>query len=292
MQLTEVTPGLKVINFETLTKDTQLAKEVQTNLTRLGLLDPPADGKFGQFSIQALKEFQFLMKISESGLGPQTSKALSEVAEAIPLNLGNDLASRFVKYMQSKKYFVAVGERCYNIVYLEGAEADGTPNQDTFNEWNDRRIVIEIASGTPKIVGNWLATTEPGDRYTYRPMNPKGAARIAFGQYKAWQVGTHGNSQPHEALVQCGTLGVHRDANKDGLRIGDAIDEGTSFGINQHWGYDLPKVGIASAGCLVGQSRKGHREFMALIKQDRRYQLNSGYVFLTTVIAGDDLAKS
>ena len=57
MQLTEVTPALKVINFETLTKDTQLAKEVQTNLIRLGLLDPPADGKFGRFSIQALKEF-------------------------------------------------------------------------------------------------------------------------------------------------------------------------------------------------------------------------------------------
>ncbi|MBE9224886.1 peptidoglycan-binding protein [Phormidium sp. LEGE 05292] len=291
MQLTEVTPTLKIITAESLAKDTQLAKEVQTNLIRLGLLDPPADGKFGRFSTQALKEFQTLMKISELGLGPQTSKALGETKEVIPLNLGNDLASRIVKYMQNKEYFIAIGERCYNIVYLEGAGADGTPNEDTFNEWNDRRMVIEIASGTPKIVGNWLATTEPGDYYTYHPMNPEGAARIAFGQYKAWQVGKHGNSEPHEALVQCMSVKVYRDSNKDGLRNGDSIDEGL-FGINQHWGYDMRQVRSASAGCLVGQSRKSHQEFMALVKQDRRYQLNDKYVFLTTVIPGDDLAKS
>jgi hypothetical protein len=290
MLLTEFAPT-QTIALEALAKDAELAKQVQTNLIRFGLLDPPADGKFGRFSTQSLKEFQTLMKISESGLGAQTSKALSEAKEAVALKLGNDFASRIIKYMQYKDYFVALGEKQYNIVYIEGADANGIPNDDAFNQWNDRRILIEIVSGTPKIVGNWLATTEPGDWYTQHPMNPEGAARIAFGQYKAWQVGIHGTLERHEALVQCMAVKVYRDRNKDGRRTGDSIDEGL-FGINQHWGYDMRQVGRASAGCLVGQSSQSHKDFMQLIKQDRRYQLNSGYVFLTTVIAGDDLAKT
>lgn len=288
MQLTEFMPTVQTITLEALAKDTELAKQVQTNLTRLGLLDPPADGQFGRFSAQALKNFQTLMKISESGLGSQTAKALNEVKEAIPLKLGNDLATRIIKYMYSKQYFVALGEKHYNIVYIEGASADGTPNKDSTNLWNDRRIVIEIAYGTPKILGNWIGTTEPGKYYIDNPLNAQGAARIAFGQYQAWQVGTH---KDHEALLQVKPITVYRDRNKDGFRTGDPTDKGL-FGINQHWGYDMAEVGRASAGCLVGQSCDEHREFMALIKKDARYQLNSGYVFFTTVIPGDDLAKA
>ncbi|XWK90505.1 MAG: peptidoglycan-binding domain-containing protein [Phormidium sp.] len=290
MLLTELAPN-STISFEALAKDTELAKQVQTNLIRLGLLDPPADGQFGRFSLQALKKLQSLLRISESGLGVQTGKALNEIKEAIPLKLGNDLASRIVKYMLAKNYFVSLGEKYYNIVYLEGANSDGTLNNDAPNQWNDRRMVIEIASGIPQIVGNWKATTEPGNYYTQRPMNRQGAARIAFGQYKAWQVGTHGTSDRHEALVQVAKIKVCRDLNQDGIRKGDFIDEGL-FYVNQHWGYDMPVVGKASAGCLVGQSRAHHREFMALIKQDNRYQLNKNYYFLTTVIAGDDLAET
>jgi Putative peptidoglycan binding domain len=293
MLLTEIAPTTGIISLDDLAKDNELAKEVQLNLIRLGLLDPPADGKFGRFSSRALKEFQSLMDISESGFGPQTSKALSEAKEAITINLGNDLASRIIKYLQEKEYFIAVGAKQYNIVYIEGANANGMPNRDTFNQWNDRRIVLEIASGTPKIIGNWLATTEPGKWYVENPLNAQGAARIAFGQYRAWQVGMHprNSNNSHEALVQVKAIKVYRDRNKDGKRTGDPIDEGL-FGINQHWGYDMREVGKASAGCLVGQSRNEHREFMALIKQDRRYQLNREYIFFSTAIAGDDLAKA
>ncbi len=288
MQLNEITANGQTISLEQLAKDTQLAEQVQINLFRLGLLDPPADGKFGRFSTQALNYFQSLMKISEAGIGSQTSKALLEVKEAIPLKLGNDLASRIIKYLRDKRYFVALGEKRYNIVYVEGASADGTPNADTQNEWNDRRMVIEIASGTPKIVGNWVATTEPGTFFIKHPMNPNGAARIAFGQYQAWQVGTH---KDHEALVQVVPITVYRDRNKDGFRTGDSTNNGL-FGINQHWGYDMAKVDRASAGCLVGQSKQRHREFMALIKKDARYPLNNKYIYFTTVIPGDDLAKT
>lgn len=288
MTFTEISAN-QVISLEALESNTELAKEVQANLTRLGLLDPPVDGKFGPYSVQAFQDFQALMNLAESGLGVETRRLLAEVKQIIPLQLSNDFASRIIKYMQQKKYFIAVGKQKYNIVYVEGADGDGNPNKDNLDEWNDRRIVIEIASATPKILGNWVATTEPGYHFTHDPVNSKGAARIDFGQYKAWQVDMHNGD--HEALVQVGAIKVHRDLNKDGMRPGDTPDEGL-FGINQHWGYDLPSVGRASAGCLVGQSCESHREFMKLIKHDRRYQLNHNYVFMTTIIPGDDLAKA
>lgn len=194
--------------------------------------------------------------------------------------------------MRVKRYQVFCGANQYNIVYLEGADADGRPNADLPNCFNDRRLVIEISNEVAVTRGNWEATTEPGNYYTCHPMNPGGAARIAFGQYNAWQVGLHGRSQPHEALVQVSPISVHRDLNKDFKRTGDRIDKG-NFGINQHWGYNLPlnNVANASAGCLVGRSSGGHMDFMALIKKDIRFQSDRRFVFTTTVIAGDDLAK-
>jgi hypothetical protein len=124
------------------------------------------------------------------------------------------------------------------------------------------------------------------------PMNPCGAARIAFGQYKSWIVGTHhaGTSSAHEALVQVSPISVHRDLNKDFKRTNDKVDTGL-FAINQHWGYDAPKndLGRTSAGCLVGRTREGHKDFMALLKSDPRYRANNGYRFMTAVLAGDEV---
>lgn len=201
-----------------------------------------------------------------------------------------DLVAKIWNYCQKQGYKLATAPREYEIIYIEGADADGKPNTDRIDEWNDRRLVIQFRpDGTGTILGNWDATTEPGRYYTDKPMNPKGAARIAFGRYKAWTIGTHGNSQPHRALVQCGIIKVHRDINKDGLRIGDPIDAGAYFGINQHWGYDLPRVGTASAGCLVGKARNGHREFMQLIDDDIRLERNPDYIYWSTIIPGDQL---
>jgi peptidoglycan hydrolase-like protein with peptidoglycan-binding domain len=285
--------------MEGIASDKELATQIQSRLITFGLLDPPADGKFGPISVAALKQFQTLMKCNEPELlGAVTAEKLIETKpENIPtpeLKLGNDLASRIIRYMQAKGYQIFQGIRQYNIVYIEGMNADGTLNKDTPNQFNDRRLVIQILDGVPAIIGNWEATTEPGNRYTDRPMNPGGAARIKFGQYKAWQIGIHGTSDRHEALVQTGgELSVHRDLNKDYQRSGDKLDTGY-FAINQHWGYDLPYTNVyfASAGCLVGRTRQGHREFMSLIKKDQRYQLNDRYVFYTTVIYGQDLIDS
>ncbi|HEY9829876.1 MAG TPA: peptidoglycan-binding domain-containing protein [Stenomitos sp.] len=285
-------------SMEGIASDKELATQIQVLLISLGLLEPPADGKFGPVSTAALQKFKNLMKINEpQQLGAETAKQLIETKPedlpTPPLKLGNDLASRIVKYMQLKKYEIFQGIGEYNIVYIEGMNADGTLNNDPPNYFNDRRLVIQIVDGVPAIVGNWQATTEPGYRYTERPMNPEGAARIKFGQYKAWQVGIHGTADRHEALIQTGgTVTVYRDLNKDYQRVGDKEDTGY-FAINQHWGYDLPSNNVyyASAGCLVGRLREGHREFMSLIKKDRRFQLNNRYIFYATVIYGQDLMK-
>ncbi|WP_190934431.1 hypothetical protein [Nostoc sp. FACHB-133] len=178
------------------------------------------------------------------------------------------------------------------IIYIEGMNPDGTLNNNALNVWNDLRIVIEFKDGKSKMIGCWEATTNPGKYYTYNPLNSKGAAIIAFGQYTAWQVGTHGQASPHEALVQTGgSVTVHRDANRSGTRdAGDSIDSG-HFGINQHWGGDNPKsdVGRWSAGCQVGRTKQGHREFMAIVKSDPRYQANRSFTFTSTIIDGKDL---
>lgn len=283
--------------LETIAADKELAKHIQEILIWHKLLAPPADGKFGPISASALQEFQKLMKCDEEGfLGPDTAKKLIETHPSeLPqreLSLSNNLPSRIVKYMLAKGYHVDRKTGEYNIIYVEGMNPEGTLNSDRPNSFNDLRLVIQIVGKTPKIIDIWEATTEPGKHYTYNPMNPKGAARIKFGQYKAWKVGTHGNSEPHEALIQVSDITVHRDLNKDMTRTGDKLDTGL-FHINQHYGYDYPRnnISYASAGCLVGRTRKGHRDFMKLIKQDWRYQSNHNYKFMTTIIAGDDLLK-
>lgn len=201
------------------------------------------------------------------------------------------LLAKILKRMENRGYeiFSLPGEK--NIVYVEGGNEDGTPNDDKPNWFNDLRIVFGFDGGhTPLLEGIWDATTEPGYWYTDRPMNPRGAARIAFGQYTAWQVGTHGVSEPHEALIQVGKVKVHRDLNRDMVRTGDKFDEGL-FGINQHWGYDHPMNDIytASAGCLVGRTRKGHQKFMRLVKLDPRYKADREFIFTTTIIDGSKL---
>ena len=206
-----------------------------------------------------------------------------------------DFAGRIVAAMHRRGYEVAVGPGEINIVYVEGIDASGRPNANAPNRFNDLRLVIEFIGGRPCIVGSWDATTEPGRRYTERPLpGVDGAARIAFGQYKAWQVGIHHAGKPsgHEALVQTGgPVVVCRDVNKDYRRAGDRQTSGY-YGINQHHGYGLPKhdIGGASAGCLVGRDVAGHREFMAIVKSDPRYRADPKHVFATTILPAAEIA--
>ena len=200
------------------------------------------------------------------------------------------LIIKIIKYMEAQNYQIFRGKDELNIIYVEGMNTDGTLNSDEPNHFNDVRMIIDFDNEVPAIIDRWQATTEPGYHYTDNPMNPDGAARIAFGQYRSWQIGIHGMSEPHESLIQVAPVPVHRDYNRDMKRTGDDIFEG-NFGINQHHGYGYPiiDIGLASAGCLVGRTRDGHSEFMEIIKSDRRYVNNNNFIFTTTIIAGDKL---
>jgi lysozyme family protein/peptidoglycan hydrolase-like protein with peptidoglycan-binding domain len=228
------------------------------------------------------------------GMVPGRAIPFQETAPVPPMAhapVGSDLAHLVIAALERKGFEVDRGPGELNIVYVEGMNPDGTPNNDDANKWNDLRLLIEFEGGHPKIIGKWAATTEPGRYWTENPLSALGAARIAFGQYTSWQVGIHHADKPsgHEALVQTGGLvTVCRDLNKDGLRTGDRCQTG-QFGINQHWGYDLAEVDKASAGCLVGQSKDGHREFMALVKSDPRYQASHEHVFATSILPESDV---
>lgn len=294
------------------------AKELQTRLCDLGILDPEiggdsklpfgpigkGDGIIGANSRAAISEFCKLAKLPylEKQL---TVKILKTLVAAnpdtfLPIEFGNAsddtvstrLVKRILRYMQTKGYWIARSPRMRNIVYVEGLNPDGTLNTDTANQWNDRRIVFRIApNGRPEMLVNDQTTTEPGSHYTWNPLNPNGAARIAFGQYKAWAVGLHKGVQP--ALVQREKIRLHRDLNKDGFRSkNDPIDIGKTFGINQHStraGTPPEFVDSYSAGCLVGRRYAWHLSFLNIVKQDERYRQNQGYLFISTIIPGDDL---
>jgi len=281
--------------------DQDLTIDIQKVLIWVGLLDTTptgADGKFGPLSTEAFREFQTLTECPKVGtLDKSTAKALIETSPVIlplpKIRSGNDFAGRVIKYMITKGYNISQKSGTYNIVYVEGVETDGTENTDELNSFNDLRIVIQInAMGIPEITGRWVATTEPGSFYTHNRMNPRGAGRIKFGQYKAWRVGRHKQQNPL-ALVQAANVTVHRDDNEDGFRTGDALDTGDDFGINQHHADDAPRtnIGLWGAGCLVGRTRAGHEEFMDIIMQDKRYKQSKEYLFETAIIPGDDLNK-
>jgi peptidoglycan hydrolase-like protein with peptidoglycan-binding domain len=284
------------IMLTNLGADIALAKAIQWRLTELGYLDPPADGKFGPVSTWALTEFCERNGLSlSSGFTRAVARSLISPAKPLP-----DIAptgtwfDKVVAYMNAKRYFICRHPDCKNIVYLEGVNRDGTLNDDEPNKFNDLRIVFSVGEDGRVDLENscWDGTTEPGKFWTVKPMNPKGAARIAFNQYKAWVVGIHQPSpaSAHEALVQVEPVTVYRDLNKDFKRTGDVPDHGL-FGINQHWGYDAPKddLGGTSAGCLVGRTREGHRKFMSLVKSDPRYAANHSYRFVTAVLPGDEV---
>jgi hypothetical protein len=292
MRLDQIT---QTIPIAALGGDAELARHLQTQLTEHGFLDPPADGKFGPVSNWALGEFADRKGLSMgAGLTPQLAAALLDTAHQVlpPVAASGAWFDRVIAYMRAKEYWICRHPGAQNIIYLEGANPDGTLNDDKPNRFNDLRVVFTLNESGVPIIQTWEGTTEPGTYWTNNPMSTLGAARIAFSQYKSWIVGTHHAGKPsaHEALVQVEPLLVYRDLNRDFERTGDQTELGL-FAINQHWGYDAPKddLGQTSAGCLVGRTRAGHVQFMTRLKADPRYRANHAYRFMTAVMPANEV---
>lgn len=286
MRLSAALNSDKPIALSSLAVDRELASEVQDCLIRYGLLDPPIDGDFGAVSNWALSEFcdQKSIDIGE-GLGTSLARALLNAPNGpLPIKPGSDLAGRLAAAMLASNYWINRHPKCLNIVYVEGMNLDGAENDNKPNRFNDCRCLISInESGKPVLAGIWKGTTEPSKYWTERPMDPRGAARIAFGQYKSWSVGWYHN---HEALRQVRDITVYRDLNKDYSRKGDRTYTGM-YGIHHHWGYNYPDndLGQSSAGCLVGQKTAEHKQFMKLLKNDPRYDKGThAYRFVAAIL--------
>lgn len=297
MTLDDLAAGAPAIPRAVIGGDPALTRDLQTLLGTVGLLDPPVDGSFGPVSHWALSALLKKLGLDRTAvIDAGVARALLDALDAnpYPLKDRDTFAGRLVRALRAKGYWIQRHPDCVNIVYVEGMDVDGTPNDDVPNEFNDVRAVFRITpSGLPELLGAWEGTTEPGAYYTViAPLDPQGAARIAFGQYKAWSVGIHnqGKKNAHEALKQTAPIRIHRDLNKDFERQGDPTIEGL-FGINQHCGYDMRKsdIGTASAGCLVGRTRAGHAAFMRLCKSDPRYVANNSYRFMTAVLPASDV---
>jgi hypothetical protein len=193
-----------------------LAREIQARLIGFGFLDPPVDGLFGPLSRGALAMLQaYDPRPDEEMINARLANRLliEDTDHFLPVDLDDSLASRIFRYMRAHGFYFARLPGHLSIVYLEGADSNGSPNTNTPNMFNDRRLVLAIEQRRPTILGNWEATTEPGRYFTMNPMNPGGAARIAFGQYKSWSLGRHRND--HEALVQVKAIKIYRGLNKD-----------------------------------------------------------------------------
>jgi hypothetical protein len=265
---------------------------IQQKLSELGYLDPPADGGWGPTSEWAMSALAVHEGMTWLANEPVTSDfaVMLNLAKPLPLAPGNDLAGLIIRAMLDKRYWIARHPDCVNIVYVEGMGPDGARNDNKPNQFNDIRCTVKIdKNGVPRLTGIWEATTEPGVYWTEHRMNPGGAFHIKPGQYKAWARGYH---HQHEALVQVGEIDGYRDNRNMLLRDMQHPVRGSDFGVNQHGGYDLPKNDLAksSAGCLVGRSTAGHREFMKLVKSDARYVANQNYRFMTAVLETPDVA--
>jgi hypothetical protein len=298
MRLEDLATSAMPIPLVQIGADVELTRQVQTCLAQIGLLDPPVDGKFGNVSMWAISEFMRRIGTpNKQHLDVESARALTGqgAGDLFPLEVGDDLGGRIVAALRSAGHWINRHPACLNVVYVEGMDTSGKPNPNTPNVFNDLRVLLRASEqGKPEIVGLWEATSEPGAFFTGpHKLSPLGAARIAFGQYKSWVVGTHaqGKKSAHEALVQADDITAHRDLDENFERHGDLTFTGM-FGINQHWGFDLPKndIGNASAGCLVGRTKDGHKEFMALLKQDPRFKASRGYRFMTSVMSSAAVA--
>lgn len=208
-----------------------------------------------------------------------------------------ELAARVVRAMAAKGIYVDNAKGAQNIVYVEGMNLDGTPNNNRIDKWNDLRMVIGFdEAGAAKMLFKCEATTEPGIYYDRVNVigGPEGAALIALGQQRCWQVGWHSPGGGQEALVQTGgAVSVYRDFDKSFRRQEGHITTGW-YGINQHGtrpGYDgdPSTIGPWSAGCLVARRWADHKAFMAIVKADPNYLADHKYVFATTVLESNDV---
>ena len=313
------------ILFEDLPLNKELVQQINIKLVELGFLDPlfecslvgkpgpllhykasngivsPLDANHNFYSewsldsAQALKQWMALNQLLSIDTKILSGSVLNTLFAAETYELAFNkfdadtrLAFKVAKKMQYEGFYINRGLGI-NTVYLEGVDINGVENKDQANYWNDLCVWFTVSpGGIVNLVGKAICTTEPGKYYTDNPTNKKGAARIAFGQYKAWIYGFHKGKQP--ALIQAKKLKVHRDTDHSTTRSKkDTIQIVTGVGINLHStgpGLKPKTVGKFSAGCLVIYDYDLHMEWLTRVTQSDYRAKVANYVHIAAVMAG------
>jgi hypothetical protein len=118
----------------------------------------------------------------------------------------------------------------------------------------------------------YKATTDPGTFWLENPMEAKGTAILAQGQYAdAYAIGLHRGEYP--ALVQVKPVTILRDYDRNAVLdfLNGKKDTG-EFGINIHRASAIGKtkyIDKYSAGCQVFENAEYFKQFMALTERHR-----------------------
>jgi len=144
MKLEEIIEQNKVINLDTLTNDNELIKEIQTNLSALGLLQVSSiDGVFGPITEAALKRFceaVHLDNISTGQFGPTFAKKLIDTRGPLVTPLTNLSTGTSPVYLATALKFTLEWEGGYvdHPNDLGGATNKGI-TQITYNSYRIRK---------------------------------------------------------------------------------------------------------------------------------------------------------
>lgn len=195
-----------------------------------------------------------------------------------------ELVERCAAVRRLKKYPLAMGAGEVTVDYIEGMDLDGSQNLNRKNAFDDLHVIYTFKNGVWVLLFKAECTTQPGARYTLKPINPEGAAIADLGYHECWQPGLHRGNYP--ALIQTGgPIRVWRDRAKSYSRGQGATTMGW-YGINQHHGADAPRTDIGghSAGCLVTCKVREHQVALAIKKQDPRCVANPKFVHGAAII--------
>lgn len=157
-------------------------------------------------------------------------------------------------------------------------------NSNTFNDL----ICLLYMDGDQKVIHQFTATTDAGNKSRTSPLNDKGVATVVPDQYRSvWTFGLHQGKYP--ALVQAKAISVYRDNDKN-LDLNfdkNSIDVGF-FGINCHRAnekFESKQVDGWSAGCQVIASPTDWDIFYNTLK--RSAKIYGDYFSYTLLLSSD-----
>jgi len=146
----------------------------------------------------------------------------------------------------------------------------------------DDMIYVAYRSKGQEILFEAKATLDPGSKYLLSPLNSKGTAIIAPGQYRgAYKIGIHGRSWKsggYKALEQKNTISYYRDNNKDKCldRFGNKYYENGKTNIHRASKWKIEElVKGYSAGCQVIQNYNKFQKFMYICEKAKAIHGNS-----------------